>query len=705
VKLPIRYLIPGILALGVLLLYSRSNQTALSEHERFNRKLERLDKLDSELNQDVLKARFRMLPDYDSFTEKLDSLDKTASALSTLSASVSGSGHGPFRDKLAEFAQLLTHKEQLIEQFKSENAVLNNSLRYLPIASSDLLTSLHVDAEGESLETPMNRLMQQVFVHSLLSVDEEEPAIRQSLSLLANWRAQHPDHPQAAAVATVAAHVTSIITRKPKIEALTQQIISIPTSACTEQLLRIQESRLAATMHESDVLQHALEAICALLLLGIGYTLYALQAANRNLERRVEERTQALQSEIAGHCRTADERDRFFAGSLDLLCIAGTDGFSRRVNPAIEKVLGWTAEESLARPFIEFVHPDDRSAIVEKVQRAAGGEAAFNVEVRCLCKDGSHRWIAWTTTAADADGLFFSCGRDVTDRKRAETDLDTLHKQLLETSRHAGMAEVATGVLHNVGNVLNSVNVSVTLVSESVKKSKITNLGRVVTLLDQKAADLGAFVTSDAQGKNLPHYLRQLHERLGAEQCSILAEVESLRQNVEHIKDIVSMQQEYAKVSGVTEIMKVTDLVEDSLRMNAAALVRHDVTVERDYQEVPPVAIEKHKTLQILVNLIRNAKYACDEGGRIDKRLTLRVANGNGRIKISVADNGIGIPPENLTRIFNHGFTTRKEGHGFGLHSGALAAREMGGCLTVHSDGPGAGATFTLELPVDAPAS
>ena len=101
----------------------------------------------------------------------------------------------------------------------------------------------------------------------------------------------------------------------------------------------------------------------------------------------------------------------------------------------------------------------------------------------------------------------------------------------------------------------------------------------------------------------------------------------------------------------------------------------------------------------MLVNLVRNAKHACQDSDLADRRLTVRVANGDGRIRITVIDNGIGIPPENLTRIFNHGFTTRKDGHGFGLHSGALAAKEMGGLLTAHSDGPGRGATFTLQLP------
>jgi signal transduction histidine kinase len=162
------------------------------------------------------------------------------------------------------------------------------------------------------------------------------------------------------------------------------------------------------------------------------------------------------------------------------------------------------------------------------------------------------------------------------------------------------------------------------------------------------------------------------------------------------------MQQSYAKVSGVREIISVPELVEDALRMNVGALDHHGVKLVREFEEVPSVNIDKHKVLQVLVNLIRNAKHACQDSARTDKQLTVRVAGGDGRIKVSISDNGIGIPPENLTRIFNHGFTTRKEGHGFGLHSGALAAKQMGGDLIAHSDGTGQGATFTLELPCSA---
>lgn len=293
----------------------------------------------------------------------------------------------------------------------------------------------------------------------------------------------------------------------------------------------------------------------------------------------------------------------------------------------------------------------------------------------------------------------FGISKDITAIKEAEAKLEEMHRQLLETSRRAGMAEVATSVLHNVGNVLNSINVSSTLISDRVRKSKVANLPKVVAMMNEHSSDLGVFLSSDPKGKQVPGYLGQLADHLVSEQATVLEEIILLHKNIEHIKDIVLMQQSYARISGVAETVKITDLVEDALRMNVGALLRHNVKVIREYDEVPPIDIEKHKVLQILVNLIRNAKYACDESAREDKQMTVRIARIADRIKIAVIDNGIGILAENLTRIFNHGFTTRKDGHGFGLHSAVLAAMEMGGSLSAHSDGPGRGAIFTLELP------
>ena len=288
--------------------------------------------------------------------------------------------------------------------------------------------------------------------------------------------------------------------------------------------------------------------------------------------------------------------------------------------------------------------------------------------------------------------------QDITERRLAEQELEEVHKQLLVASRQAGMAEVATNVLHNVGNVLNSVNVSASLVAERIKKSKCTGLERVATLLSSQA-DLGAFLGS-TQGRQLPAYLRELSAELLDERDASVAELGALRANVEHIKEIVAMQQGYAKRGGLTDTLDIRVLAEDSLRMNEGAFSRHGVTVVRDFGEVPLIQVDKHKVLQILVNVIRNAKYACAELAGGDKRVTVRIRATPSSITVAVIDTGIGIPPENIERVFNHGFTTRVDGHGFGLHSSALAARELGGTLYASSPGRGMGATFTLTLPL-----
>ena len=290
--------------------------------------------------------------------------------------------------------------------------------------------------------------------------------------------------------------------------------------------------------------------------------------------------------------------------------------------------------------------------------------------------------------------------KEIAERKQAEAERTRLTRELVDASRRAGMAEVATSVLHNVGNVLNSVNVSSALIAEKIGKSKAGNLVKAAALLRENEPDLSNFLANDERGKKLPGYLSNLATHLVKEQEEVIHEVNSLSKNILHIKEVVAMQQGYAKASGVLESLQVAELLEDAVRMNKGSFERHEVKLVREFAAIAPVLTEKHKVLQILVNLIRNAKHACDDSGRPDKQIILRVANGDGRVKISVTDNGIGIPQENLTKIFNHGFTTRKGGHGFGLHSGALAAREMGGALKVSSEGPGQGATFTLELPV-----
>ena len=323
---------------------------------------------------------------------------------------------------------------------------------------------------------------------------------------------------------------------------------------------------------------------------------------------------------------------------------------------------------------------------------------------KTLQADGLTTWcittkMPWRNKEGKMIGTF-GVSKDITALKKAEAELDAAHQRLVETSRLAGMAEVASDVLHNVGNVLNSVNVSCSLTIDKVKGSKLPSLAKTAALMEENRSRLGEFFASDPRAQQIPGFLSALVKHFTEEQSELLQELEQLLKHIEHIKQIVAMQQSYAKVAGVIETISPTQLVDDAIHINGAALTRHEVQLKCDFEPVPMIQTEKHRVLQILVNLIRNAKYSLDESKRPDKLLTIKMGpNGGDHVKIEVIDNGVGIPPENLTRIFGHGFTTRRNGHGFGLHSSAIAIKELGGSLTAHSDGIGKGAIFTLLLP------
>ena len=291
--------------------------------------------------------------------------------------------------------------------------------------------------------------------------------------------------------------------------------------------------------------------------------------------------------------------------------------------------------------------------------------------------------------------------REIEERVSAERKAESIHEQLMQASRRSGMAEVAVGVLHNVGNVLNSVNVGAGLVVEKLRHFRVDQLARVAGAIEQHRADLGHYLTQDPKGKHVPDFLTLLAGHLTEERGELLDEVARLANKVDHIKTIVAAQHSYAGTSGMIEPVDVAVLLDDAIKMNTSSFERHMVRVEHQYADLPVLLLDKQRLLQILVNLVKNAKEAMVETESSDRRLTIetRFAASN-RFRIIVRDTGVGISPENLTRIFTYGFTTKKTGHGFGLHSCANAAKEMSGSLTAESDGPRTGATFTLELPL-----
>jgi PAS domain S-box-containing protein len=317
-------------------------------------------------------------------------------------------------------------------------------------------------------------------------------------------------------------------------------------------------------------------------------------------------------------------------------------------------------------------------------------------------KDGSTFFVETSLKLVrqEKQDYIIAIARDITERKRAEAKLKTAQEKLLETAREVGMAEVATGVLHNVGNVLNSVSVTAESIQKRVRNSKISYLSDVVGLLEDHASELGTFMSNEERGKKIPAFLANLSKELLEEQQRALEALEALTKHVQHVADIIQLQQSHSKTKGIIEPTSIEELVEDTLKINAEMITRNKVEVKREIADMPTLLLDRHKLLQILTNLVSNAIYALSQSELVSKILKIQVKESNsGYIRIDVCDNGIGIPEENLPRIFEHGFTTKKTGHGFGLHSTALSVNELNGSIKVHSDGFGKGAVFTVELP------
>ncbi len=309
------------------------------------------------------------------------------------------------------------------------------------------------------------------------------------------------------------------------------------------------------------------------------------------------------------------------------------------------------------------------------------------------------RWVKMRTAELEQSNEVLQ--EEIQMRKEVQQKLAELNAEISITARKAGMAEVANSVLHNVGNVLNSVNVSASTLGDKLRRSRLSTLPSLAGLLSDNASTLGEFLTTNPQGRLVPDYLQKLARYWETEYAGLLGEVKTLEESVRHIREIVSRQQSLSGLSGVLEEISLSQLVEDAVLINGDSLQRHDIVVERDFADAPLVMLDKLKLLQILVNLIRNAMDAVVSGRAGGRKIMVEVAAGEPeRVVIKVSDNGCGISHENTARLFTYGFTTKPEGHGFGLHASAVAAKELGGSLTAVSAGLGEGACFTVELPV-----
>jgi PAS domain S-box-containing protein len=367
---------------------------------------------------------------------------------------------------------------------------------------------------------------------------------------------------------------------------------------------------------------------------------------------------------------------------------------------------GFKHEDVIGRRQGHSLPPEQQRKLEVLFERARATGNPQHLETFHDAPDGQRRWYSTQITSyALGEGAphgMISIVTDVTLQHDAEARVEDLRQQLIEASHRAGMAEIATGVLHNVGNVLNSVNVSSEALVKELEGSRLHLLGRAVAMLVDNEARLAEFLTEDPKGRKLPALLGKLGEELEAEQRRLHAELTRLRTHIGLMRSIVAAQQSIAKLGDMVEPTKPGELVHQALTMFQLDLESRVIDLRLELEDFGTVMLDRQATLQVLANLIRNAIEALEVVER-PRQLVIRLWADEQQLCFEVEDNGCGIRQEHLDKLFQHGFSTKRGGHGFGLHTSAVAARTMNGTLEAHSDGPDCGARARLTLPKISP--
>lgn len=455
-------------------------------------------------------------------------------------------------------------------------------------------------------------------------------------------------------------------------------------------------------------------AIMGIALTASRFWMNAFQMRNQKLietEVSLEQKSLELQKlnqnliDLAENAVEREDRIRaILAAAADGIIVTNEKGIVEISNRAAGGILGYSPDEMTDKSITNFIGTLDLkenrfrfvsfSCLIEKND--------ILIESAGLVKGGKIIPLELTISQSIIKGniVYIVVFRDITDRKRSEQKLASLNYQLLSSARLAGMAEVATGVIHNVGNVLNSINVSTQLLLEREYGVKAAGLAEIARLLQAHKNELDVFMKTHPVGELLPQYLEEVTDYIKKESAFFRSELESLNAKLQHMKSIITMQQSLSGNSTISEKVQLNALLEDALLINFEKIEKYGITVERDFSELPIIETDRVKIMQALINLIKNAAEAVVESRKEEKRLTVRTSMLDpDYVKIEVIDNGIGIKAENIKKIFSYGFTTKKSGHGFGLHTSALSIQEMGGTLQAYSSGPDEGAAFIIILP------
>ena len=355
------------------------------------------------------------------------------------------------------------------------------------------------------------------------------------------------------------------------------------------------------------------------------------------------------------------------------------------------------------------INKEDRNHLKNLIDHAWDTGESYELETKIQNNtDDKFRWLYISGNpqqTKDGTPIRYLSGiaMDITRRKESEEELHKLNQQIVASARRAGMAEIATSVLHNIGNILNSVNVSVELIQKYIEKSDVENIISAMQMINEHLPSIENFLTKDPKGKLLPVYFSETKKMMETNSGHLQSEIARLKNSILHIKEIVAMQNTLSGISQVIENVSPSELIDTAVQHIEASLKKNGIVLEKKYAVNSRIKTDKNKVLQIIINLLQNAKDALVVSNpESAKQITIStcLTADKKNIEIIVADTGLGISPENLMRIFTFGFTTKAKGHGFGLHSSALLTKELGGTLDAKSEGIGRGATFVLSLPL-----
>ncbi|HAT8927772.1 TPA: PAS domain-containing protein [Legionella pneumophila subsp. pneumophila] len=352
--------------------------------------------------------------------------------------------------------------------------------------------------------------------------------------------------------------------------------------------------------------------------------------------------------------------------------------------------------------FLDLVHPNDKAGLKNVVEKALKEKEDYDYELRVRNGDNDYKWYRTIARANPHKNEISGVLMDISKRKIIEEQVHELNNKLVSTARLAGMSEVATSILHNVGNILNSVNVSAIILKKNISNIHYKKLSAIKTMLDENINQLSEYLLQNPKGKLILPYLDALSKTLHEEYEENMKEANSLETNINHIKEIIAMQQSLSGLSNLTEKISIHDVILNAVK--SVILDKHQIDVRIEIEpDINEFITDKSKLFQILTNLLANAKDSVLLHEANDSR---KIVISIGRteknhIMIKINDNGIGIQKDNLDRIFSFGFTTKKNGHGFGLHCSAIYARDLGGTLYAESNGNGKGDQFVLDLPIN----